>query len=332
MMEPQARIRALEAQLVENPDDVDAYFLLGYLYENFRRDDARAKFNYLNYLVRAIGYPDVETAVAGLEEKAARDEDNFMAHVYLGQIYGYQDRFEEAEAELRRGTVWTTVDSEHYCLHVIPGSTAYQAVEEIKQRREEGLVRILSFFQVPYGRADRIAYFFYESPLHKGLITGDQMLAHAFTERGEVHAVYNQKTKVDGLHEDAHIVLRQLGRSCKFLEEGTAEYIQRGDQVHGWYLQASASRPPCRVAELVDDAAFQASDLFLAYPLAASFVGFLIRRHGVEILKRLYRAPAAEVERAIVKLYDQPLAALEVEWQTFLASLPVPDFSGGKVR
>lgn len=332
MQDPLARIRVLEAQLAENPDDADAYFILGYLYENFGRDDAKAKFNYLNYLVRAIGYPDVQTAIASLEEKVTWHEDDLIAHVYLGQIYGYQNRFEEAEAQVKRGTVWMAVDSEHYRLHVIPGSTAHQAVEKLKQKREEGLTKILDFFQLPYSRAERIVYFFYESPLHKGLITGDQMLAHAFTARGEVHVVYNQKTQVDGLHEDAHIILRPLGRPCKLLEEGTAEYIQRSDRVHAWYLRARASRSPCRIAELIDDAAFQASDLFLTYPLAASFVGFLIQRRGVETFKQLYCAPAVDMERSVQKLYGQPLAALEADWRAFLASLPAPDFSERSTR
>ncbi len=328
MMNPLERIRALEAKIAENPNDADTYFLLGYLYENFGRDDAKAKFNYMNYLARAIGYPNVETAIARLEDKVTRRKDDLMAHIYLGQMYGYQNRFREAEFELKRGTVWTAINSRHYRLQVIPSSTAHQEIEAIQQKREEGLAHILDFFKVAYNRPGRIVYFFYESPLHKGLITGDQMLAHAFTEKGEVHAVYNAKTKVDGLHEDAHIILRQLGRPCKLLEEGAAEYIQQGDLAHARYQRASASRPPCRLGDLLDDAAFQASDLFLAYPLAASFVGFLIQRNGVETFKQLYQAADADAGQAIERIYGQPSAALEAEWQAFVTSLPATDFSG----
>lgn len=57
-----------------------------------------------------------------------------------------------------------------------------------------------------------------------------------------------------------------------------------------------------------------------AYTIAGSFCRFLLERFGAAKLRALYRS-AGDFE----KVYGRPLAALDTEWRTFLASLPVDE-------
>lgn len=311
-------IRILERRLLGNPDDASAYYRLGFLYECVVCDDARAKQNYLNHLVRSIGYNGVEEAVTDLEKLTARDGENHMAYINLGQIYGYRNRFDEAEELLKRGTKWILCETEHFRLNVIPGSTAHKEIKSIKKSRERGLARIEEIFAVRYREREPIVYYFYESRLHKGLLTGDQMPGHVFVERREVHAVYNNMRRVDSPHEDTHIVLRVLGRPTRFFEEGAAEYIHHGDAIHTKHQQMLLSTRPGSIRGYLSDKEFEKSDLFLTYPLGASFVGFLITRYGIDAFKLIYGLHALETGRAFVEIYGKSLMELESEWHSFL--------------
>jgi hypothetical protein len=311
-------IPELEARILEHPDDANSYYYLGYLYECAAGNDAKAKQHYLNHLIRSIGYTDADTAVADLRESIGRDDHDPILHIRLGEIYGYQNLVEEAEVELKQGTVWTTVESDHYSLSMISGSAAYNDRNEIIEQREKAVSLIQDVFQLDLASTGQIKYYLYESRMHKGMITGDQLPAHALIEKGEVHAVYSRMLKNDTPHEDAHIVLGRLGRPPKFFEEGAAEFFWQQETVHSMYLEAVNGTVVGGVSELIDDRTFEASDLFITYPMSASFVAFLVEKHGVDAFKQLYRLSGEETEHAILKIYGAELKRLEEEWKSFL--------------
>ena len=303
-------IRSLEHHIGAHPDDIETYYHLGHLYECVIGDDARAKANYLQYLIRSLGYFDVDEAMTALGRAVEEQVDNCMAHINLGQIHCYQNRFEEAEAQLRAGTRWLTFETANYRLNVIPGSQAHCDIGSVKRRREDALERIREVFQVPYDRKEPIVYYFYESRVHKGMLTGDQMPGHAFTDRGEVHVVYNRVRHVDTPHEDAHIVLRLLGRPPKLIEEGAALYIHHDTEADGTPLHAGNPIESGIITTLLDDSEFLSRDLFLVYPVAHCFVRFLISKYGMDAFKALYGLATEQPAEAFDRVYGKPVTEL----------------------
>ena len=144
------------------------------------------------------------------------------------------------------------------------------------------------------------------------------MPAHAFIDKGEVHAVYNRMRRVDSPHEDTHIILGELGRPAKLLEEGAAEYVHHGDAIHSWHRDALLNTHQGIVSMLINDAAFTSSDLFLSYPLAGSFVGFLMERYGLDAFKKVYSSTDTPLPQIAIQVYGKGLAELETEWKAFI--------------
>lgn len=314
-------ITALEERIANDPDYIEGYYRLGSLYEHVEGNDAKAKRYYLLDLVRTLGYPDDGTAVRELFKVLAGDCNNCMARINLGQIYAYRNRFDEAERELILGTRWLPYESKHYCLHTIPESTAFGEMKQIERDREDALEKICALFQVNDVLEDRIDYFFYESRVHKGLITGDQMPAHTFVEKADVHAVYGPHHKLNTPHEDVHIVLGRMGRPPKLIEEGAAEYAHHGGAAHAMCRKALASVGFPAIPGLMEDEEFAKSDLDVVYPLAASFAGFLITQYGVGSFKRLYGAWEQKIQQPEREIYGKGWDDLETEWRAFIASL-----------
>ena len=140
------------------------------------------------------------------------------------------------------------------------------------------------------------------------------MPAHALTRKGEIHSVYGLEFKITGLHEDVHIVLRQLGRPPKFLEEGAAMYADGRRGARCFDAEVSPWVAPGAVVSLIGDAAFIGSDSFRSYPLAASFAGFLIETYGVEAFKDLYAYRTSDPGEEFRRIYGMSLEELEAAW------------------
>lgn len=307
-------IRSLERRIVDYPEDIEPYYHLGHLYECAIGDDALAKANYLQYLVRSLGYADADEAITALGRAIEVQADDCMAHINLGQVYCYLNRFEEAEARLKAGTRWLTFETSNYRLNVIPGSQAHRDIESIKRRREDALARIQEVFKVAYDRKGAIVYYFYESRVHKGMLTGDQMPGHAFTDRSEVHVVYNRIRQVDTPHEDVHIVLRPLGRPPKLIEEGAALYIHQDREADGSRFHTGESIAPGIIMTLLDDHKFAGMDFFLVYPIAHSFTRFLVSEYGMDVFKTLYGLATDKPFEAFDRVYGKRVSELEGEW------------------
>ncbi len=319
---PDKQITACQDYIAQNPQDTDARLVLALLYDRSDPGSGKARASYLDHLVHTLGYEDAGTALASIEERLAQNPRDWSAHLALGQIHGYLGRRAEAVASLRRGTVWQVAESSHFRLHVVPGTTAAREAPDLLVEREKGLRQIQEVFRVRDRGNEPIAHFNYESCLHKELITGDGQPAHVFPRRREVHTVHGPGLRLASPHEDAHIVLSALGRPPKVLQEGAAEYAHRGEAAHAWYLGMLGGLEPELPVDLFVDAVFLREDPFLTYPLAASFVAFLLRRGERERFKRLYATAGAGVAEAALRIYGNSLEELVAAWRKFLDSQP----------
>ncbi len=310
-----AAMSELEKRIADNPGDAEAHLRLAYIYEHYRRDDGRAKHHYLRHYVLSLGYPDAESALAGLGEAAANDGGNAnLARIHIGTIRAYRNEFDEALVSMRAGTVWRAVESPNYRIDVVPGSTAERDIRSIVEERERGMREILDLFSLDRPPAEPIVYYLYESRIHKALLTGNQMPAHALTKRGEVHAVHGPESGPMGLHEDVHIVLRRFGRPPKLLEEGAAMYA---DRRHGSRLlcdETSLRAAPGILPSLMSDRAFSDGENHQPYAAAVSFVEFLIETRGVERFKDLYGSWGRDIDAEMRRCYGTGLETIEADW------------------
>jgi len=307
------QITTLEAHLAAHPDDARTRYHLGLLLAEHHHDPAAGRKHLLQWLLDQIGHSDPAEAEQRLRTAVDRDRDP-RSQLMLGHLLGYLGRADEADTELQRATRWQTRTTPHFELCTVPGSTASSELDTIAATREAGLQTIEALFGLGPDPGLRIRYYLYETELHKHALTGDPMPAHAFCDRAEIHAVVGPATRVDSIHEDVHIVLRRLGRPCRFLEEGAAIFAEHGPEVHAWFAAATRNQPAPALSTLLDDETFDASDLWVTYPMAGSFVAFLMAELGRRRFLELYPTAGDQVPARTRRMTGLSLDALEARW------------------
>jgi hypothetical protein len=322
MFEPAQHVQALEAALAEHPEDGDACLRLAFLYQVFLDDEARAHACYLRHLVHSLGFTDARDAEQTLARRAREPGAEPVVRLRLGHLRGYAGRVAEAAADMAAGTRWHARRSEHFVIHVVPGSSAHADEACILRQREAGLKRIRRIFGEGLNPTEQIAYYLYESLLHKKILTGDPMPAHAWPKRREVHAVYGPGFTRMSPHEDAHVVLARLGRAPRLLDEGAAEFAARGHAAHGFCRRLLEANGPVAITALLDDAAFDSRNAFLTYSVAGSFTGFLLRSRGAGPFTAFFAQANTGADEAARRLYGTDIASLEAQWRRFLAEAP----------
>ncbi|MEK7116567.1 MAG: hypothetical protein AAB837_00175 [Patescibacteria group bacterium] len=111
---------------------------------------------------------------------------------------------------------WKIYESDHYIFHVEAESLANKEIEEIKNRQEFAYVKITQTLELK-DPEQKIKYYFYPSQDKKAELMGDGWYGQSIYKEFEVHAVYNEKDKVVGEHEDTHLLT--LEKNIKLFEE-----------------------------------------------------------------------------------------------------------------
>ncbi|HWI19665.1 MAG TPA: hypothetical protein VNT81_18055 [Vicinamibacterales bacterium] len=137
-------------------------------------------------------------------------------------------------------------------------------------------------------------------------------------------------------HEVIHLYASTFGQATSVLNEGLAVAYQvdpvRNDMTPRWNNRhvhdvAASLRRQGRLVplgEMLTIDQFRALDSQIAYPVAGSFVRFLLDHHGgVAPIKRLFglsaQRDAPETTRSnIASVYEKPLEALEQDWLALL--------------
>lgn len=142
-------------------------------------------------------------------------------------------------------------------------------------------------------------------------------------------------------HEIVHVIaIEELGRPSDFFDEGLAVNFGGLRLVGGevtLFPSALGSFEVDREAlsifaggrftgslrEILTSAAFDAVPFDVGYPLAGSFVKFLLATHGLDALKAFFASsrsgdPLARIEADLVLAFGVPLDRLEAEWRTAL--------------
>lgn len=224
--------------------------------------------------------------------------------------------------------------TEHYVFHYLKNSTAELDIEEIAAL-QEGCYSFISTCLHTNAKG-QIHYHFFDTPEEVGkqyAITHDNnddepcngfALSETCSKDGlnHVFAVYNDKVKCVGFHEDAHIVSYSLGRpSSQFIREGLAMFFDRywwGIDNYSWTRWYVEQHKNPSITALLENSKFSEYSDVLSYPIAGAFTGYLIERFGTEKYVEFYRCSAEKGVQAFEQIFGDQVSLLETDFIAYI--------------
>ncbi len=180
----------------------------------------------------------------------------------------------------------------HYDFYCSEGSLAQKHIIEIANRQEDCYSKITSALNIV--PEFKIQYLLADSPEDLGVLYGDNEPCNGYAKLpNNVYAVYSEKIKCIGMHEDAHIISYSVKRPISaFLREGLAMYFDeqwQGTSNEEWCRGfVKESRLP-DVIDLIDNEKFFGIQETISYPLAGAFTKFLIDKLSMPVyLQNVY--------------------------------------------
>lgn len=220
------------------------------------------------------------------------------------------------------------LETEHYIFHAAPGSLAAQNVQVIAAEQEASYRYICHMLGLTTGQ--KIHYYLFNSREEVGREIERKFGIYSpnngcAVSENEIYAVYNQEIKCIGPHEDTHVLAFALGRpTSSFLEEGLAcamDVQWWGIDNHTWtrYYRKNGSCPSINELLHMDWQAFGTLDCSVTYPVAGSFVTWLLLRFGREKFFQIYTAE--DYDAAAENILGSKLDELEADYFEFIGLL-----------
>jgi len=227
--------------------------------------------------------------------------------------------------------------TEHFDFYYFRSSSVRNDIAEICAQKEKGFEDICKFLGKK--SSDRITHIFFEDEKTKIQETGHQGMGWAYGNT--IVEVCSRLIKLDPYHEIAHILMRPYGTPPAMFNEGFAVYISEYLGANALeYLGGEKLKINQRAKDLKNnDQWIPLSQLIayteigsieskseVAYPLAGSFVKFLVDTYGKEKFLQAYgqlkNSDNADVQRqnikALEQMYGKSLEQLEQEWKDVL--------------
>jgi hypothetical protein len=211
------------------------------------------------------------------------------------------------------------VDTAHYTFQHAPGDT----VESARQEAFHAWFTRLIAVTVPR----RIEFFKYRDRDHMMALTGRAANGWAEPDAFAVHSIWTWNA-----HEAIHIYTALVGRPSDFFNEGIAVGLSadpfRSNYEPLWQSMSvdAAAKQALGLGGVPSVTAIMETDPFRrladtqSYPIAGSFVKFLVDRYGIDPMMAFFR-PASRtetlpsMEHRFVGLYGMALADAERLWR-----------------
>ncbi len=209
-------------------------------------------------------------------------------------------------------------ETEHYVFNYVKGGLAEKDILAISDIQERCYDKICNTLKIKYPK--KISYWFYSSPevLGKYLCDGNACNGLSITDNVcadigmkisldgneensffvppySIHAVYEDRIKCIGEHEDTHMIAAQINEpSSDFLCEGLAMYMEGkwwGKPNKYWveqYYQEKVCPKPSELIDISEDE-FWRIETRISYPLSGAWVEFFIKEYGIDKFLNLYR-------------------------------------------
>ena len=240
-------------------------------------------------------------------------------------------------------------ETEHYIFHYLSGSLTEHDIIKIAECQENCFEKICRVLEISYPR--KIGYWLYDSPHIIGNIFYDGSPINGISILGDgcdigrqvslsgdsenifviepysVHAVYEDKIKCIGEHEDTHIISTQISEwSSIFLMEGLAMFMDgvwwKIDN-KAWARYYMEYGEPFSISDMIcfDLDGFYEVDTHISYPIAGAVTEYIIQKYGIEKYKQFYCAD--EYVRKAVEIYGVSLDQIHKDFISWLSELDI---------
>ncbi len=218
-------------------------------------------------------------------------------------------------------------ETAHYIFRFHENSIAEKEIRHITDTQEACFTRITRQLGIPFPM--KIEYFLCDTPDEVGEHYGDGEPCNGFARMPhQVYAVYNEKVRCIGPHEDTHLISYQINRppSC-FLREGLAMYFDgvwwglSNDLWSKYYLEEGHFPA---IQNLLEDDFFFSLPCEYTYPIAGSFAAWIFSAYSQETYMDIYRAKdnlPARLEGAL----RLSLSDIDARFRAHLAALPLDE-------
>jgi hypothetical protein len=199
---------------------------------------------------------------------------------------------------------------------VLAGQTAhfsfYSRGEKVDMGKVEKRMGELEklFGQTLTGRAN---YYRYATAQEVAAGTGHYAAGVTFAAANEIHS-----TEPCHDHELVHLITNRFGNPGTFFQEGLAVAVGNKGEWQGKSADKTAKTASVDIAQMA--ASFDRFDPSTAYAVAGSFVGYLVRTHGIEQVTTFFRAcgPKVNTATAFAATFGGTLETVSADWRKSL--------------
>ena len=213
-------------------------------------------------------------------------------------------------------------ETAHYTFHSAQGDS----VDAVRQETWHDWA-VAQLAVVP-GR--KIEYYKYRDRAHMKQITGRETNGWADPPGFAAHSIWPWDN-----HEVLHVLSALVGRPSDFFNEGLAVAMSvdpstdrfvpmwQSQTVHAWARLYRGSNQLPRIPEVVETEAFRRLDEGVGYPVAGSFLFFLIDSRGMGPMRQFLSGEnrderRASIERRFAEAFGVDLSGAEQAWHAFL--------------
>lgn len=217
-------------------------------------------------------------------------------------------------------------ESENYIFEFANGSEAQRDILSIADEQEacfEHICRVLDTKP-----CFKINYILCNSPEEVGRLYGDNQPCSGFAVMpSTIYAVYNDKIKCIGFHEDAHIISYTINKpDCPAIREGLAMYFDRkwwGIENIDWCGYFIESKQYISAAELLKKELFYKTNDAVSYPIMGAFTDYLISTYGKATYRELYKKQ--NIIGAMEEIYGKSPTELDKEFVKYVRLFRIDD-------
>ena len=205
--------------------------------------------------------------------------------------------------------------TEHYVFTYKEGSLAAKDIKKIVKIQEECCTKICNTLKVDF--TEKINYFLLDSAEEVGRLYGINEPINGFAVWGEnkIYAVYNDKIKCIGPHEDTHLISFVINNpKSYFIVEGLAMYFDEkwwGLDNDIWTNYYKANNKDLSISNLLNNEEFDSFNCEITYPIAGSFVKYLISKFGVDKFIQLYQIIEVPNSNDFKRIFHYTIQELE---------------------
>ncbi len=218
-------------------------------------------------------------------------------------------------------------ETNHYIFFFNEGSKAEKDIFQIAAVQEEVYESITEMLGLQFPM--KINYYLCQSPDEVGKIYGDNEPCNGCARYpNEVFAVYNDVIECIGAHEDTHLIADQINHpECVFLREGLAmkaDGVWWGIPNSIWCKYFIKNHQYLSVVKLFEDDYFYTYGDEITYPIAGSFVEWLIQTYSQATFIQLYKEKQDYV-KCLEKLTGESIETVEKRFVQYIQSINLSD-------